>query len=64
VDIASDAVANRVVRLAAGGAKHLVVDMMFLLEGKCEDELPERILGGARICKLDFKNKDLQRRVV
>lgn len=62
VDIGSDAVADRIVKLALGAAKNLVVDMMFVLEGAQEATLPERILGGARMQYLDFKRKDLQRR--
>ena len=61
IDIASDPVAERIVKLALGGARHLVVDMMFLLEGTSAEELPERILGGARIQYLDLKTSSLQR---
>ncbi|GKY93494.1 hypothetical protein MPSEU_000316800 [Mayamaea pseudoterrestris] len=61
VDIASDPVAERIVKLALGGARHLVVDMMFLLEGTCAEELPERILGATRIQHLDLKTSSLQR---
>lgn len=61
IDIASDPVAERIVKLALGGARHLVVDMMFLLEGMSAEELPERILGGARIQYLDLKTASLQR---
>ena len=62
LDIGSDSVADRIVRLALGYAKTLVVDMMFLLEGNEEEELPERILAGARVQNCDFKKKDIQRR--
>lgn len=61
VDIGSNAVAQRIVKLALGYAKSLVVDMMFVLEGKHEDELPERIVGGLRMKNIDFKKKDGQR---
>lgn len=46
VNIGSEKMAERIVKLALGYAKTLVVDMMFLLEGAEEDLLPERILGG------------------
>jgi Protein ENHANCED DISEASE RESISTANCE 2, C-terminal len=62
VDIGSDSVADRIVKVALGAAKSLVVDMMFVLEGNNETTLPERILGGARMQYLDLKRKDLQRR--
>jgi hypothetical protein len=61
VDIGSSPVAQRIVKLALGYAKTLVVDMMFVLEGKEEDTLPERVAGGFRIKNIDFKKKDGQR---
>jgi hypothetical protein len=61
VDISSDNVATRIVKLALGYAKTLTVDMMFLLEGTTEKTLPERILGGVRMINVDFKKKDGQR---
>ena len=61
VDIGSDSVATRIVKLALGYAKSLTVDMMFLLEGASESTLPEHILGGVRIKEIDFKKKDGQR---
>lgn len=61
VDIASDSVAQKIVKLALGYAKNLTVDMMFLFEGTDESTLPERILGGVRVCNVDFKDKDGQR---
>ena len=61
VDIGSDSVATRIVKLALGYAKSLTVDMMFLLEAATTHTLPERILGGVRVKNIDFKNKDGQR---
>lgn len=63
VDIASDKVAQRIVKLALGYAKTLVVDMMFVLEGTDEATLPERIFGGLRVKNIDFKTKDGKRSV-
>jgi hypothetical protein len=63
VDIASDAVAQRIVKLALGYCKTMVVDMMYLLEGTEEATLPERILGGVRMKNIDFKEKDGKRTV-
>lgn len=64
VDIGSDPVADRIVKLVSGYAKTLTVDMMFLVEGDDEATLPERILGGARMEHLDFKNMALQRKLM
>jgi hypothetical protein len=64
VDIASDAVAQRIVKLALGCTKTMVVDMMYLLEGNEEAMLPERIFGGVRMKNIDFKAKDGKRTVI
>eukprot|EP00339_Tiarina_fusa_P026550 CAMPEP_0117037116 /NCGR_PEP_ID=MMETSP0472-20121206/26239_1 /TAXON_ID=693140 ORGANISM="Tiarina fusus, Strain LIS" /NCGR_SAMPLE_ID=MMETSP0472 /ASSEMBLY_ACC=CAM_ASM_000603 /LENGTH=594 /DNA_ID=CAMNT_0004747049 /DNA_START=185 /DNA_END=1969 /DNA_ORIENTATION=+ len=68
IDIASDVVAQRIVKLTLGYAKTLVVDMMFLLEGGGDQDttttLPERIFGGVRVKCIDFKDKDGKRVVV
>lgn len=57
VDIGSSIIASKVVRLAKGYAKNLVVDMAFLLEGRSAACLPERILGTVRLTHVDFKSK-------
>lgn len=57
VDLGSSVIAAKVVKLAKGYAKHLVVDMAFLLEGKTTACLPERILGTVRLTHVDFKTK-------
>ncbi len=58
VDIASDPVAQRIVKLVLGYTKTLVVDMMFLLEGADQAFLPERVFGGVRLKNIDLKQKD------
>lgn len=57
VDIGSSAIAKQVLGLAKGYAKHLVVDMAFLLEGRSASCLPERVLGTVRLTHVDFKSK-------
>jgi hypothetical protein len=54
VDIASDPIAKRIVRMALGLASHLTVDLSFCLEGKTEGTLPEQLLGGFRVQGLNF----------
>ncbi|GLD95906.1 hypothetical protein PINS_up004584 [Pythium insidiosum] len=54
VDIASSAVANRVVGLVTGYTKKLVIDMGFLIEGQRADELPERLFGSCRLVHIDL----------
>lgn len=54
-DVGSSAVASKVVKLAAGYAKSLVVDMAFVLEGRDKSTLPENVMGAVRITNIDFK---------
>jgi len=54
VDVASSAVARSVFKMCSGAAKNLVIDLAYTLEGKKEEELPERLLGGIRIHNLDM----------
>ena len=58
IDIQSNKMAQRIVKLALGYARTLVVDMMFVLEGAGPAVLPERILGGVRLSHIEFKKKD------
>jgi len=62
IDVGSSSVATKIVKLSLSYAKTLVVDMAFLLEGKDNDVLPERIIGSVRLKNVDFKNS--QRLVV
>mmetsp|Transcript_39863 Transcript_39863/g.96198 ORF Transcript_39863/g.96198 Transcript_39863/m.96198 type:complete len:518 (-) Transcript_39863:1292-2845(-) len=65
IDIGSDSIADRIVRLALGYAKSLVTDMCFVLEGTSDMEtLPERIFGGVTLKYIDFKAKDGDRRML
>ena len=57
-DVGSSSVAAGVLRLAIGYARTLVVDMVFLLEGKDESTLPEKVFGSARVSNLPFDNPD------
>jgi len=55
IDISSDTVARSVTGLVVGTITSLVVDWCILLEGKSEEQLPERILGSVRFDHLDLK---------
>ncbi|KAF0689087.1 Aste57867_19359 [Aphanomyces stellatus] len=52
-DIGSSTVASGLVRLLLGHAPDLVLDLGFVLEGATAEELPERLLGTARLRHLD-----------
>jgi len=56
LDIGSSSVAAGVIRLASGYAKTLIVDMGFVLEGKEESVLPEKIMGSCRLKNVSFDN--------
>ena len=49
LDTGSSSVAAGVIRLVLGYSKTVVVDMAFLLEGKDETTLPEKIFGAVRL---------------
>jgi len=53
VDVGSSSVAKSVFNLVKGYAKSLVIDMLFLIEGQCVEELPEQLLGGVRLSTVD-----------
>jgi hypothetical protein len=53
IDIGSSTVANNVVRFVLGYVRTLVVDMCFLIEGKTDEELPERLIGTSRVAHLE-----------
>jgi len=64
VDISSDSIAQRIVKLALGFGKSLVTDIMYVLEGKDEETLPERIFGGLQLRRIDLENRDGRRKVM
>lgn len=63
VDISSDSIAQRIVKLALGYSSKLVTDIMYVLEGKDEETLPERIFGGLQLQKIELEKRDGQRMV-
>ncbi|KAG5184431.1 hypothetical protein JKP88DRAFT_137199, partial [Tribonema minus] len=53
IDVGSSAIASRIVSVCMGAARALTIDVGVTLEGRCDDELPERLLGCLTICHLD-----------
>ncbi|XP_051197491.1 protein ENHANCED DISEASE RESISTANCE 2-like [Lolium perenne] len=53
VDIGSSAVANGVLGLVFGVVTTLVVDMAFLIQAITYDELPEQVIGAARLAHVE-----------
>eukprot|EP00658_Telonema_sp_P-2_P039788 TRINITY_DN2842_c0_g1_i10.p1 TRINITY_DN2842_c0_g1~~TRINITY_DN2842_c0_g1_i10.p1 ORF type:complete len:244 (+),score=58.80 TRINITY_DN2842_c0_g1_i10:107-838(+) len=55
VDVGSSSVAKRVLGTVSGALTSLVLDLGFTIEGKMENELPERLVGGCRIQYVDLE---------
>ena len=53
IDIGSSQIAAGVVRLCGGYVKALTVDISFVIEGVCAEELPEKVLGTIQIRNMD-----------
>jgi len=56
LDIGSSIVAWKSTQLALGYAKLLTVDLGLVLEGQDVEELPEQVIGIARIMHVDFQS--------
>mmetsp|Transcript_10578 Transcript_10578/g.25851 ORF Transcript_10578/g.25851 Transcript_10578/m.25851 type:complete len:998 (+) Transcript_10578:119-3112(+) len=54
VHVDSSYAANAIIKLAHAYSVNIEVDMVWLLEAKEEEELPERLLAGARLSNVDF----------
>ena len=54
LDVNSSKVAAHVVSLTKGYAKKLIVDLAFVLEGKTEKTLPEKVIGTCRLMHVRF----------
>lgn len=53
VDVGSSSVAKHVYSAVRRFSTSVILDIGFVLQGEQEDELPERVLGGVRICRVD-----------
>jgi len=56
IDIGCSTVAEKICSRSCSVAKSLVIDMAYTIEGKKEEELPERLLAAMRIHHFDMKN--------
>ncbi|KAI0496260.1 hypothetical protein KFK09_022574 [Dendrobium nobile] len=56
IDIGSSTVANGVLGLVFGMITTLVVDMAFLIQANTSEELPERLIGAARVSWLEHSS--------
>jgi Protein ENHANCED DISEASE RESISTANCE 2, C-terminal len=58
VDVASSALAARIVALCRGYAAAVVVDIGIALEGRAPAELPEQCLGVLRLARVDMSQAE------
>ncbi|KAL1212602.1 Protein ENHANCED DISEASE RESISTANCE 2-like [Cardamine amara subsp. amara] len=56
VDVSTSAILAAFVRLALGYVTSLTVDVGLVMEALTEDELPERLIGGVRICHMELSS--------
>ncbi|WOG85744.1 hypothetical protein DCAR_0104937 [Daucus carota subsp. sativus] len=56
VDIASSAIATTILHLALGCVTAVTIDMGFMVEAQCEEELPERLFGAVRISEMEMSS--------
>jgi hypothetical protein len=54
IDVNSTRVGSAVINLCSNYSTKLDVDLAYLLEGQCKEELPEQILGNVRLAHVDF----------
>ena len=57
VDCNSSPAAGRIVSLVKSYARSLVVDLSFVIEAQTADELPERVIGSARMQHIDLSEQ-------
>jgi len=58
VHVDSSYAANAIIKLAHAYSVNIEVDMVWLLEAKKEEHLPERVLAGARLSNVNFSKVD------
>ncbi|BAT82422.1 hypothetical protein LR48_Vigan07g247800 [Vigna angularis] len=56
VDIGSSAIANAILHVALGHVTAVTIDMGFVVEAQTEDELPEKLIGGIRVCQMEMSS--------
>jgi len=57
IDISSSSVAKTIANTVVGRCDKVVIDEGFVIEGRAEDELPERLLGCHRFVYCDLKGR-------
>lgn len=55
VDVGSSVIARRISGVTANASSSLIFDMGWTIEGRAEDELPERLLGTVRLTRVNLE---------
>ena len=63
IDLEASAMAKHILSVVTPLSQRLVIDIAFVLEGQDETELPERLLGGCRIHRINVAQASECRRV-
>ena len=61
IDIASSTVASSVVALCRGYARFIECECAVVIQGECEDELPEKILACVGMKYVDFEPRHIEK---
>jgi len=54
IDVYSESKARNILGLVVGAAKKLILEVAILFEGQSEEELPEQLVGGFRVTRVDM----------
>jgi len=60
IDVGSSQIAAQVLKMCKNASEQLVIDLAFCIEGKKEEELPERILGALRLHYISMRKLEKQ----
>jgi hypothetical protein len=55
-DVESSSWASSIVGTLRGNIAHVVIDLAFTLEGRCSNELPERVIGAGQLRYINLKS--------
>lgn len=58
IDVSGSTIGSGIFRVVKGWAAYLTLDLTLLIEGQEDDELPEIVLGGCRLKKVDLNAPD------
>ena len=61
INVFSSRIARFILSYVERAASSLVIELAFTIEGTNESELPERVLGGAKLFKVDLSQTRTQR---